>query len=414
MTIFWILTSVMIVSAILFIAIPLLRKDRSFRSDRNQNQNDQNVLIAKEALAELKNSYDAGLINQEEFDQSKCELEQILINDLNNKERIPPKDILSKPWMLTVSSLLVGFLTIGIYFQLGSPDLIDSAKANIDTADSSQPLPTLDEMVETLSRRLQAYPEDKQAWYYLGRTYLALNDFDNAVTALEKLNNLASHDPSILITLADATAMKNGGILKGRPTELIREATTLAPEDPTVLWFAGKAEEEAENYDLAIEYWGLLKSMLTDDAEAIQRVSEMIESVKRKQGLGDISADNGKSTLPNKASIELTVSVDKPLKKSIDPNATLFVYAKTINGPKMPLAAVRLSAAVLPATVTLDDSMAVTPTMKLSSQSNVMVGALLTQSGVANGIPGDLRGEVFPVAVNEEGSTQLVINTVIQ
>jgi cytochrome c-type biogenesis protein CcmH len=83
----------------------------------------------------------------------------------------------------------------------------------------------------------------------------------------------------------------------------------------------------------------------------------------------------------------------------VKPGDTLFVYAKAEQGPPMPLAVVRKQAADLPLQVTLNDAMAMTPQMKLSSFSQVKIGARISRSGNAVSQSGDLFGEVSAVTV---------------
>ena len=55
---------------------------------------------------------------------------------------------------------------------------------------------------------------------------------------------------------------------------------------------------------------------------------------------------------------------DELLKKTVNSD-TLFIYARALNGPKMPLALVKMTAGDLPTTVTLDDSVSMMPSMTL-------------------------------------------------
>jgi cytochrome c-type biogenesis protein CcmH len=78
----------------------------------------------------------------------------------------------------------------------------------------------------------------------------------------------------------------------------------------------------------------------------------------------------------------------------------------------MPLAVKRLRVADLPITVTLDDSLAMTPEMRLSSFPQVIVGARISASGQAIPQSGDLEGELGPLATAETSSLQLFIDRV--
>ena len=75
----------------------------------------------------------------------------------------------------------------------------------------------------------------------------------------------------------------------------------------------------------------------------------------------------------------------------------------------MPLAIVRRTVADLPFTFTLDDSMAMSPQMKLSGFTRVIVGARVSRSGQAMTQPGDLRGEAAPSGTRVD-DLQLVID----
>jgi cytochrome c-type biogenesis protein CcmH len=78
----------------------------------------------------------------------------------------------------------------------------------------------------------------------------------------------------------------------------------------------------------------------------------------------------------------------------------------------MPLAIVRKTAADLPLTVRLDDSMAMTPTMKLSAFPQVVVGARISKAGTAMPQAGDVQGFSAPVTPGEAGTVQVLINEI--
>jgi len=413
MMLFWIITAAMILVALMIVAPALLRKGQLDVVDRDQ----QNIVIAKERLSELQGERDAGSLTDSEFEQAKLELEQTLVLDLDEGADIKSEANGQRAglWTLVCSTLLIGLLTVGIYLQIGTPQMLDPApSASAQVAADGKKMPSVEEMVTALTTRLEQAPDDSQGWYLLGRTYMVMNEFDKAVGSFERLYQLVDDQPSVMLALADATSMSNGGNLTGRPTELIRKAIVLAPDDPTALWLAGMAEDQAGEHQLAIDHWSKLQGLLPDDPDSLQRVTDLIKAARAK--LGDASASAPKLT-PNaisKPGIRLLVSVAQPLISKVNPNATLFVYARAVSGPKIPLAAVRLKASDLPAEVVLDDSTAMDPSMKLSSRSEVLVGALLSSGGSVSAAVGDLRGEVSPVKVGAEQPVALVIDLLVE
>jgi cytochrome c-type biogenesis protein CcmH len=69
----------------------------------------------------------------------------------------------------------------------------------------------------------------------------------------------------------------------------------------------------------------------------------------------------------------------------------------------MPLAILKRSAAELPLSFTLDDSMAMSPELKLSGFANVVISARISKSGDAMPQSGDLEGQSAPLAGRSSG-----------
>ena len=92
------------------------------------------------------------------------------------------------------------------------------------------------------------------------------------------------------------------------------------------------------------------------------------------------------------ASIDVQVSLSAALHEQVAGSDTLFVYARALQGPPMPLALVRMNAAALPVRVTLDDTRAMIAEMNLSSVEQVEVVARISKSGQAKMQSGDFYG----------------------
>src|SRR5690606_15775344 len=93
-----------------------------------------------------------------------------------------------------------------------------------------------------------------------------------------------------------------------------------------------------------------------------------------------------------------------------DPSATVFVFARAADGPPMPLAVKRLTAAELPADISLTDAMAMTPQLKLSMFDKVTVSARISASGQADPQAGDLEAANKTISVKDKQPVTLTID----
>jgi cytochrome c-type biogenesis protein CcmH len=134
---------------------------------------------------------------------------------------------------------------------------------------------------------------------------------------------------------------------------------------------------------------GMVSPVRTDGAEVSVTINEEIAPAAQKQAEGGVVASGG--------SIQVHVALAPALAAKASPDDTVFIFARAVQGPRMPLAIVRKRVADLPADVTLDDSMAMSPAMVLSKFAEVTVGARVSKSGQAMPSSGDLQGAVSPV-----------------
>ena len=121
-----------------------------------------------------------------------------------------------------------------------------------------------------------------------------------------------------------------------------------------------------------------------------------------------------KTPAPGGARVAVRVSIVPELEGQVAAGDTLFVFARAAEGPRVPLAIVRKTAGELPLDVTLDDSMAMAPQMKLSAFSSVVIGARVSKSGNAMPQSGDLSGVSAVVSSSQTATVSVIIDQVVQ
>ena len=416
---FIIAAAVLILVALLFIIPPLL-KPREFHAD---DYDVRNIEIAQERLAELKQSLEQGDIEEAEYTTAKQELEEALALDLSaGQETVSTGN--AKSGRVAVVVLLVGLPVLSgfIYSQIGDPNaLSDKPVQQAEMPAGHQPQMTMAEAIEKLKQRLEEHPDDAQGWFMLARSYAATDHFKDAVKAYRKTIELVGdQEPDLLVRYADAMVMANNRKFSPEAREVLQHVLSMNADHPQALWLAGMGAAEASDFEQALKYWYHLYPNLTDSPEFQNELGQMIASVEQHLPAEKVAALKKQYEVATTTSqpaadnveISVNVSLSDELKDKVSPGSTLFVLARAMSGPPMPLAVQRLSADQLPLTVKLSDAMAMMPQMKLSGFQQVKVSAIVSKDEVANLVAGDLYGDVMGVAVKNGATVELVVDQV--
>lgn len=404
--IFWFAVLLMIVGALSILVLPLLRNRQLPEPDIEQ----RNVKIARQRLADLKQQFEDGELTREQYDEQYQELTLNLSDDLDGVRRdITPAR--QGKWVIALILLFVPVFSMLTYLSLGETQALNKAQqqqlASQREEDARQ---TINKMVSGLAERLKKQPDDSEGWLMLGRSYKYMQQYSQAASAFSNAYRLLGDEPSVLLNYADALAMANGGKLTGKPAQLVFKALEKAPDDVTGLWLGGMAKAESGEFSQALKYWQTLESLVPKDTPSYQELQRLMTALKARMTEGGDVQTAAASAAAGPVSIQVRVDIDESLRKQVRDDDTLFVYAQALQGPKMPLAIVRTRAADLPLNTQLNDAMAMTPAMKLSSFDQVRVIARLSRSGNAMQQAGDLLGFAEVSGLGSDSSVHITIN----
>lgn len=407
MTVFWIIAALMIVAALFFLIPPLLQWQPA---GTQATQNAASVSIYRQQLAELDQDLHSGVLGDSQYSESRSELLRRMLEDIPAQDRV----VVTKPSRrgITIAGLLAMLLpiaSISLYMLLGNSEALAPRPQVAEQHHAVTPEQII-AMVERLAERMKQNPDNTQGWIMLARSYSALERYSDAIIAYEKATQLVPGDAQLFADYADTLAMAQGRSLAGRPLDLIETALKLDVNNLKALSLAGTAAFERKNYDQAIAYWQRFEQRLPADSDQARSIKTSIAEARAAQGKEGVK--NTQSVALAQASVSGTVELSTKLAGKIAPGDTLFIFARALNGPKMPLAIIRARAGDLPKTFTLDDSMAMAPTMKLSKFSEVIVGARISKSGNAASQSGDLQGFSVPVKLGNM-QIRIVIDEVV-
>jgi cytochrome c-type biogenesis protein CcmH len=438
MTAFWLIAAAMLVGALAVLGSVLLRSRSLDEPDRDQ----QNLRIARERLAELQIEQQEGRLSNEDFEQAKLELESGLLGDLSGERPAGPVAS-AKPGRFTAGTLvmILPIAAIGLYLTLGAPQYLGpgGATANLanphSTGANGQTLPPIEELVGKLEQKLAENPEDPNGWYLLGRTYASLGRHAEAAKSFERTYALVGDNTQVMLSLADSLAMAGNRSFAGRPAELIAKALKQSPSDPTALWLSAMVAQETGDYGQALAHFERLYPQLASDPGSQEEVRGMMGALQRKLGrpvelpapvkqiapMAGMASAAGSAGAPAGGpgaadagrSVTVNVALSEALTAKASPGDTVFVFARAAEGPPMPLAVARKRVADLPVTVTLDDSMAMTPQMRLSSFPEVRLAARVSKTGRPTASSGDLQSDPVVIGPEQAGPVELVISQIV-
>jgi cytochrome c-type biogenesis protein CcmH len=391
MILFWAIGGALAALALFLLLRPLLAR----RAGGSVSRRAANVAIYRDQQRELDADLAAGKIAQADHERARTELESRLLEDVDAAEDAAPRRSGRGAAMLV--GVVVPACALAIYLFIGNPGVVDP-RAGPHAASAAQ----IEAVVERLAARLRENPEDADGWKMLGRSYVVLGRFAQAVDAYAKAAVRAPRDAQLLADFADALAMTRGQSLQGEPEQLVWRALEIDPQNLKALALAGTVAFDRKEFKAAADYWQRMLPLVPPDSEDARTVRENVEEARKLAGAGPVAKHPG---------LRGTVRISPQFKEKFAPGDTVFIYARAAEGPAMPLAALRRSARELPVDFAFDDSMAMAPGMALSAHPRVVIIARISRSGGATSQPGDLQGASVPVA-NDAKGVDVVIDAV--
>ncbi|MDH5257863.1 MAG: c-type cytochrome biogenesis protein CcmI [Gammaproteobacteria bacterium] len=423
---FWAVAAVFIAITFAFLLPPLFKK----RDVSNiVARKDLTVTVYQDQFTELENDLKNEVISLDQYEQAKTDLEKNLLEDIGKAEKADEAEL----GKISPSANKIVALVIAIVIPAVSFSLYDRWGAGVEAIDPES-IPqevkveqqkhnqkeTIEKMLVQLEQRLKDDPSDGEGWFMLARSYQFLKRYNDAVAAFEKSLPLGGNQSAdVLSSYADAIAMAANRQLTNKAVDVLKQAVALDPVHVKSLWLVGTAAYQNKNYAEALKYWERLHAVLTPGSDDANQIAMNIGEVRSLLGLPPMEIGSAASSSPvpvvadkamSDARVQGSVSLSGAVAAKASPEDVVFVFARAASGPRMPLAIVRKQVKDIPFDFTLDDSLAMNPSMKMSSFPQVIVGARISKTGNAMPQPGDLQGLSGVITVSENKAISLVID----
>lgn len=383
---FWTLAALLAVMAIAFFVIPFYRANGGDEEAVGSVQRSENLLLFAERESELAEDLAAGEIDSEEHATLLRELQQSLLDDVQDtKPKRAPIAISSRGWLVVgLIAVSLPAVSVTLYQRWGFIDDVqvmglfqESLAAQGDVAAASALVTELGELVKNGS-------ENPWVWYFLGENFATIGRFNEAEISYRQAAERLSGQPEEALVLGRAALalyIKSEFRFTPELNALIEQAQAINPNEIAVIQLLAADAQNRGDYAAAIANWRILIQLNPNSPEA-QALRGEIANAQRL-----LREESGEEIVGPE--IEVRLALAEGL--SLDPNLRVFVAVRSAEREGMPpLAAVGLSVADLPTTISLDNSSQVGP-FNISSADLVRVSALVSLNGTANPSRGDYR-----------------------
>jgi cytochrome c-type biogenesis protein CcmH len=401
--IFWLAASALVGVTLTLLLAPLFAR----RGSSAPSEREVQVDAFRQRLRALEAARGVGDLDEAGYSEARAEAERELLAEL------PPeaaKGASPRPnrWLAgAVLAVAVPAATVTVYLALGEHEAISPAATLSREALAELPP---EQLVERLASTLADRPGDGDGWLILARAYANLERFEDATEAYAQAARSLGDRADLLVEWAEVEALAAGGRLAGAPAARLERALQIRPDHAPALWLSGMAAQEVGDFPTTVRLWERLLAIMPADAPPRASLEVL---VSRARAAIDPAGDTDAPTRERPLRLPVRVSLDPALADRARPEDSVFVFARAVEGSGAPLAVTRLAVRELPATVTLDDAMAMLPNARLSDHRRVVVGARVSRSGEPTARSGDLEGRSGELSLEQlpTGPVEVVIRS---
>ena len=257
--VFWLLAAVMTAIALGFVLVPLLR-----RGAVSASRADHDLTIYRDQLEELEADVTRGIVSGDDATAARLEIQRrMLAVDKKQQAESAPTQV-SKGGVVRWTGvgflvLAVPALAVALYLSMGTPGLPSQPLAARDTSGQTQQAATegidINEAIVGLQARLAEDPADLEGWLMLGRTFMTLERYDEAIISLRQAASISGDEPAIQAMLAEAMVLGADGMITAEATRLFEAVLAASPNDPAARYYLGLAFAQSGRVQMALDMW---------------------------------------------------------------------------------------------------------------------------------------------------------------
>jgi cytochrome c-type biogenesis protein CcmH len=431
MLVFWTALAALACAATASVIWPLLRNprvaalgDAPGRSLGATADDDKRLAVYRDRRHEIEAEAQAGRLSAEE---ARLALDELLAEVDGQFPAITPgasPSLRPLPLVLVVLvAIAIPALAMVVYDRVGSPGVValdgDELRGELSPA-------KLDTAIADLRERTRRNATDGEGWAMLAEALRIKGDMAGSVQAFEQAaQHFTPPSARLLADYADVLVSLKGGEFGPEPVKIIERALAIDPREPKALALKGAAQYRNGDLQAALVTLRQLRDILPADSEQAASIGQAIARLEGAHGTaaggagaaapGGPAAAAGTAPAPAAAAVAQApaapgiaaqstgagaasvvfagrIDIDPALAGKLPPGSVMFVSARLPEGPRMPLAAKRLTPERFPVSFELGEADAMTAGRQLAEAGPLVIEARLSRSGNAMRASGDLFG----------------------
>ena len=408
---FWMMFALLLLAASGFIAFPFLSNWR--RSGKNASAGVSvertNVAIYREQQEQFQRQLDNAEISVEQFEQLSADAKQLLLSNTASQSADSPRQDNAGLWLLPVLVVLLAASSWLLYSELGAQadeDILRLIAEGAEVSDNTEAAQLWRQQLNSaIATRVKQRPDNIYYWVMLAQSAIAEGELLQASNYFAAAIKAQPDDGYLLAQYAETLYLVAGSRFTPTVVEAMDRAFAVDSNNATVLGLKGIQAFEQRQLALAISYWQGARQSLDPAGSTAKALLIGIERAKM------LLADGGTTTQTEKGSLNIEVSVTIDDSVDYTPDQQVFVAVVEAAGPPMPIAARKLQAANLPASLSLTAADELMVGRTLASAQAVRLVARLSTSGSATAQSGDWEA-ISPIVdlPNDQGPIELVIS----
>lgn len=339
----------------------------------------------EDKLRLLSQARDNGELAEQDFAQAATELKTQYLQSQQSQQTVTSP---ATAWVLG-TSLLVVVGTAALYSQTGHFTALQNwqiAQQQLpsygERALLNQGEPLTNEEVElfalALRTKISKEGDDAVAWFVIGRIWLSKEMLDDAIEAFEKALALTPNRVNVLISYSQALLVASGDENLAKAALSLAKVLQQDPDNSDALSMLAMVAEERGDKEQAQQAWQLLLPKL-DTADPRYAL------VQQKLGLASapeqaVTSEQAVTAAVSGRQVSVQLSISPELAEQYK-TGTLFVFAKAVDGPPLPLAVQKLPVFNGTQTIELSETQAMQPGWTLANAERIQISARLSLSG---------------------------------